>query len=120
MTLASDEMEIRCADYARSSLRKGIMKGLDPETLGHAAMIEALSLSFGIDKVAAASLTKACTAYSVLYLQAKLIAAAKANGEDVGHLDALMADLNNSRPAWALGLKSFVGSADLGDGDVPT
>jgi len=95
------------------------MKGLDLEELGSAAMIEALALSFSVDRVTATSLSKACVAYSAMYLQAQLIAEAKKKGQDVGQLETLLADLNNKRPEWAVGLHAAIQKIAAAESEAP-
>ena len=46
--------EERCLSHARIAARQAVMKGLDPETVADAFMLEAIKLTFGLDDPEAA------------------------------------------------------------------
>ena len=47
--------EERCLSHARIAVRQAVMKGLDPETVADAFMLEAIKLTFGLDDDAEAA-----------------------------------------------------------------
>ena len=54
-----------------------------------------------------------------MYLQAQLIAEAKKKGQDVGQLETLLADLNNKRPEWAVGLHAAIQKIAAAESEAP-
>jgi hypothetical protein len=53
-----DDNEERCLVHARVAARQAVMKGLDPEILADAFMLEAIKLTFGVEDAEAARLAQ--------------------------------------------------------------
>ena len=52
------DTEERCLAHARIAARQAVMKGLDPDLVADAFMLEAIKLAFGVDEPAAARLAQ--------------------------------------------------------------
>ena len=52
------DTEGRCLSHARIAARQAVMKGLDPEIVADAFMLEAIKLTFGFDDPEAARLVQ--------------------------------------------------------------
>jgi hypothetical protein len=48
-TMDITDTEERCLSHARIAARQAVMKGLDPELIADAFMLEAIKLTFGLD-----------------------------------------------------------------------
>lgn len=75
----TDEEE-RCLLHARIAARQAIMKGLDPEIVADAFMLEALKLAFGLDDPEAAQLAQRWKAQTFRLLDADYVTRSGASG----------------------------------------
>ena len=72
--------EERCLSHARIAARQAVMKGLDPETVADAFMLEAIKLTFGLDDPEAARLVQRWKEQTFRFLDADYVTVSADDG----------------------------------------
>ena len=73
--------EERCLSHARIAARQAVMKGLDPETVADAFMLEAIKLTFGLDDPEAARLVQRWKEQTFRFLDADYVTVSADDGK---------------------------------------
>ena len=73
--------EERCLSHARIAARQAVMKGLDPETVADAFMLEAIKLTFGLDDPEAARLVQRWKEQTFRFLDADYVTVSTDDGK---------------------------------------
>ena len=74
------DTEGRCLSHARFAARQAVMKGLDPEIVADAFMLEAIKLTFGFDDPDAARLVQRWKEQTFRLLDADYVIRSGADG----------------------------------------
>ena len=75
------DTEGRCLSHARIAARQAVMKGLDPEIVADAFMLEAIKLTFGFDDPEAARLVQRWKEQTFRLLDADYVIRSGADGQ---------------------------------------
>ena len=75
------DAEDRCLSHARIAARQAVMKGLDPELVADAFMLEAIKLTFGLDDPAAARLAQRWKEQTFRFLDADYVTTSSDDGK---------------------------------------
>ena len=75
------DSEDRCLAHARIAARQAVMKGLDPELVADAFMLEAIKLTFGLDDPAAARLAQRWKEQTFRFLDADYVTTSSDDGK---------------------------------------
>ena len=75
------DTEDRCLSHARIAARQAVMKGLDPDLVADAFMLEAIKLTFGVDDPAAARLAQRWKEQTFRFLDADYVTTSPDGGK---------------------------------------